>query len=228
MPTWLTRLESRLGPPESRWPSLIALFAIGLMYAALPSRLIGSERQFIEYIPLLMVAALAIPLSLTRRGHTGLNSGLAVALLVALTLFILLALGFLVNAALHDLLAPIELLTSAALLWPTNILIFSFWYWRLDAGGPHTRERSGRHENGDFLFAQLTMTPELLERTGQVGWKPAYIDYLFLAFNVSTALSPTDAAVLSRWAKLLMMLQSLISLTIIVLLAARAVNILGR
>ena len=67
----------------------------------------------------------------------------------------------------------------------------------------------------------------MLVREGQdSSWKPNFVDYLFLAFNTSTAFSPTDTAVLSRWAKLGMMVQSLISLTIVALLAARAVNIL--
>ena len=71
-----------------------------------------------------------------------------------------------------------------------------------------------KHEKGAFLFPQLTMAPELLESTGQTNWKPGYIDYLFLAFNSSTALSPADTAVLGRWAKMLMMLQASISFTI--------------
>jgi uncharacterized membrane protein len=67
----------------------------------------------------------------------------------------------------------------------------------------------------------------MLSRENQdCSWTPHFVDYLFLAFNTSTAFSPTDTAVLSRWAKLLTMLQSLISLTIIALLAARAVNVL--
>jgi hypothetical protein len=57
-------------------------------------------------------------------------------------------------------------------------------------------------------------------------WSPNFVDYLFLAFNTSTALSPTDVPVLSRWAKLLMMVQAMISLTVIVVLASRAINIL--
>jgi uncharacterized membrane protein len=72
-----------------------------------------------------------------------------------------------------------------------------------------------------FLFPQMTSKPG-----GDPSWVPNFVDYLFLAFNTSTAFSPTDTAVLSRWAKLGTMLQSLISLTIIALLAARAVNIL--
>jgi uncharacterized membrane protein len=70
------------------------------------------------------------------------------------------------------------------------------------------------------------MDPELKLAAGEHDWEPNFIDYLFLAFNTSTALSPTDVPVLSRWAKVLMMIQALISLLVIVLLAARAVNIL--
>jgi hypothetical protein len=72
----------------------------------------------------------------------------------------------------------------------------------------------------------MTMSEEALREAGQPDWSPNFIDYLFLAFNTSTAFSPTDAAVLAGWAKVLMMVQSLLSLLIIALLAARAVNIL--
>jgi uncharacterized membrane protein len=72
----------------------------------------------------------------------------------------------------------------------------------------------------------MTMSPEALKQTDQEQWSPDFVDYLFLAFNTSTAFSPTDVPVLARWAKILMMIQSLLSLLIIALLAARAVNIL--
>ena len=72
----------------------------------------------------------------------------------------------------------------------------------------------------------MTMSKGALREAGQEDWSPNFIDYLFLAFNTSTAFSPTDVPVLERWAKVLMMLQSLLSLLIIALLAARAVNIL--
>ena len=120
-----------------------------------------------------------------------------------------------------------SLLLSAAALWITNILVFASWYWRLDAGGPRARElRGGGHTDGAFLFPQMTLNPQTRHAMGEQDWSPNFVDYLFLAFNTSTALSPTDSPVLSRWAKLLMMLQSLISLATIALLAARAVNIL--
>jgi uncharacterized membrane protein len=118
----------------------------------------------------------------------------------------------------------VQLLRSAGSLWITNVLVFAVWYWRLDAGGPHQREKAKFHRRGAFLFPQMALHQESPAKPDS--WHPRFIDYLFLSFNTSTALSPTDTAVLSRWAKALMMLQSVISLTIVVLLAARAVNIL--
>jgi uncharacterized membrane protein len=116
---------------------------------------------------------------------------------------------------------PKALLRSAGALWIANILVFALWYWKLDGGGPLGRERSRGTLNSSFLF------PQMLSREGlDSSWTPHFVDYLFLSFNTSTAFSPTDTAVLSRWAKLGMMAQSLISLMIVVLLAARAVNIL--
>jgi uncharacterized membrane protein len=96
--------------------------------------------------------------------------------------------------------------------------VFASWYWRLDAGGPHQREVTGMHVEGAFLFPQMTLDDP--------DWIPGFVDYLFLAFNTSTAFSPTDVPVLSRWAKGMMMIQSIISFTTVALLAARAVNIL--
>jgi uncharacterized membrane protein len=119
---------------------------------------------------------------------------------------------------------PVQLLWSAGSLWMSNVLVFAAWYWRLDAGGPYKREKVTFHKRGAFLFPQMALHEEHPAKPET--WHPRFIDYLFLSFNTSTALSPTDTQVLSRWAKSLMMLQSVISLSIIVLLAARAVNIL--
>jgi len=116
---------------------------------------------------------------------------------------------------------PAAMLRSACALWITNILVFALWYWKLDAGGPLGRDRAKGRVKSSFLFPQM-----LTQVGGDPSWTPQFMDYLFLAFNTSTAFSPTDTAVLSRWAKAGMMLQSLISLTIVALLAARAVNIL--
>ena len=116
---------------------------------------------------------------------------------------------------------PQELLRAAAALWVANVLVFASWYWRLDAGGPNARDQRDAHDEGAFLFPQM-ITPWESDKN----WRPGFVDYLFLAFNTSTAFSPTDVPVLSRWAKLMMMVQALISLATVALLAARAVNIL--
>jgi uncharacterized membrane protein len=142
----------------------------------------------------------------------------------AVTTALVISLVLLVRALPAHKQQPVQLLRSAASLWISNMLVFAVWYWRLDAGGPHKREKIKFHDRGAFLFPQMALHQQSPTRPDS--WRPCFIDYLFLSFNTSTALSPTDTAVLSRWAKALMMLQSVISLSIIVLLAARAVNIL--
>jgi uncharacterized membrane protein len=108
------------------------------------------------------------------------------------------------------------LLRDAALLWVINVFTFAVWYWEIDGGGPGRRHRS-RHRSEDFLFPQASLVDH-------AGWTPGFLDYLFLAFNTSTAFSPTDTAVLSRRAKGLMMVQALLSLMVLAVLVSRAVN----
>ena len=209
--------------PEPRWPAIIAIVAVGGLYLALPSQLIVGPRWAFPVV-------VAILLLVTIVSHVGqhhlLNrmSGFAVSGVV--TLGMIASLILLIAALPAHKEAPGELLVSAASLWFTNILVFALWYWRLDAGGPHGRDSRFGHPDGAFLFPQMTMEPATKKKAGQHGWSPNFFDYLFLAFNTSTAFSPTDAPVLARWAKVMMMVQSLISLMVIALLAARAVNIL--
>ncbi len=208
---------------EPRWPAFIAIIAVGGLYTALPESLTLGPRWLFPSI----VSALLIPTIVSH--HTGrhrLNSIFGFAVVVVLTLGLIISVILLVGALPARKEAPQELLLSAASLWITNILVFALWYWRLDAGGPHQRDKTARHTNGAFLFPQMTMNEQALKEADQLDWSPNFIDYLFLAFNTSTAFSPTDAPVLARWAKILMMVQSLLSLLIIALLAARAVNIL--
>ena len=112
-----------------------------------------------------------------------------------------------------------SLLASGAVIWLGNVLVFSLFYWLLDSGGPLARYR-GEHPYPDFAFTQH-MSPEL----SPPGWRTQYADYLILALTTSTAFSPTDVMPMARWAKLTMSLQSLISLTVVGLVIARAVNV---
>jgi hypothetical protein len=145
-------------------------------------------------------------------------------LMSAVTFALVTSLLLLIRSLPLHTLTPAQLLQAAASLWISNVLLFAAWYWKLDGGGPYLRVQGNRHECGAFLFPQMALDEKSPAKPDI--WHPRFIDYLFLSFNTSSALSPTDTQILSRWAKLLMMLQSLISLTVIVLLAARAVNIL--
>jgi len=216
-----------LNPPknaEPRWPALVALLGAGGLYAALPSSLLVSGPRWL--LPALILSLL-VPTEITHhRGQHQLNQTLGYILTTVITLAMIGSLVLLITALTTHKIAPAELLRSAAALWLTNILVFASWYWRLDGGGPHERARIPGHADGAFLFPQMGMDPAAKFAAGEHEWEPNFVDYLFLAFNTSTALSPTDVPVLSRWAKALMMIQALISLVVIVLLAARAVNIL--
>lgn len=209
---------------EPRWPALLAMLALGGLYAALPSfLLVGGPR----WLLLAVVSVLLVPTIIShRRGVHSLSQRLGYILNGVVTVAMIGSLSLLIMALPAHKETPLQLLHSAAALWVSNILVFASWYWRLDAGGPHQRDLTPGHTDGAFLFPQMTMGSTAKIAAGKQKWSPNYIDYLFLAFTTSTALSPTDTPVLSRWAKILMMTQAMISLLVIGLLAARAVNIL--
>jgi len=220
MPTTET---PKTNPPEPRWPIVVALVAAGVLYLALPEPLsVGPH-----WLLLVIVLVLLVPTWLTQhRDPPLINKALGHTLSGVITVFMLWSLGRLIRGLFAHQESPATTLRSGALLWLTNVLGFASWYWRLDAGGPHGRARILGHQPDAFLFPQMSLgADEAKEKDGRP-WSPRFIDYLFLAFNTSTAFSPTDTAVLSRWAKPLHMIQSLISLSITLLLVGRAVNIM--
>jgi hypothetical protein len=209
---------------EPRWPNRVAMLAVAGLYAALPPNMLGVGPRWL--VPT-VVASLLVPISIThRRGNRSLNELLAYILNAVVTAAMILSLALLIKLVTEHQVTPAQLLRSAALLWSANVLVFASWYWHLDGGGPHERALTRGHTDGAFLFPQMTMHPEAKTAAGEDEWEPHFVDYLFLAFNTSTAFSPTDVPVLSRWAKVLMMIQASISLVVIALLAGRAVNIL--
>ena len=112
-----------------------------------------------------------------------------------------------------------SLLASGVLIWLGNCLVFGLLYWLLDSGGPRARYLHERRY-ADFAFTQQ-LSPEL----APPGWRPRYVDYLILGVTTSTAFSPTDVMPMAAWAKLTMALQSIVSLLVIGLVIARAVNV---
>ena len=205
---------------EPRWPALVALAALTGIFSALPESITLGPR----WVLFGLVAALLTPsLIALRLGHRRLNQLLGYAISSLVTAAMILSLLLLIRGLPAKAESPAQLLHGAAALWLSNVLVFALWYWRLDAGGPHGRERRSRHSDGAFLFPQMSeMHPDATARR----WSPQFIDYLFIAFNTSTAFSPTDTPVLSRWAKGLTMVQSLISLLIVAILVSRAIGLL--
>jgi Protein of unknown function (DUF1345) len=204
---------------EPRWPALVAGIAVAALYYWLPERLTPGPSWLGALAILLSLIAAAIT---HRAGKNKANRIAGITALCLITIGLAWSLGTLILGLPTKKEQPGELLRAAVVLWTSNVLVFASWYWRLDAGGPHSRDMRSHHEEGAFLFPQMTLPAQ--KRAPM--WKPGFVDYLFLAFNTSTAFSPTDVPVLSRWAKLLMMVQSSISLGTLAILAARAINIL--
>ncbi len=205
-------------PGVSRWQAVLAALLIGASYAALPEHL----RVGPSWLPLLLIVLLLAPLlAAHRRGAHDLAHWLGRALTGLITLLIGASTALLVARVPGQKTAGSPLLRDAALLWGGNILLFALWYWEIDGGGPGHRH-FGHYQSRDFAWPQFQQDP----RDAGGYWMPDFLDYLFLAFNTSTAFSPTDTLILSRRAKLLLMLQSLISLTVLAVLAARAINTL--
>jgi uncharacterized membrane protein len=214
-------MSNRPTAVEPRWPVILALAAVVVLHFSLPDMLSLGPNWLLVAVFAVLAALVSISHS---RGADGIASVGGLIMISSVTAAVIASLVLLIRFLPSHKESPVHLLQSAASLWISNVLVFAAWYWKLDAGGPSQRERTKNHELGAFLFPQMALHE--LSPAKPENWHPRFIDYLFLSFNTSTALSPTDTQILSRWAKALMMLQSLISLTIIVLLAARAVNIL--
>jgi uncharacterized membrane protein len=231
--------NDELGEPLL-WPAAAIVGAAGL-YADLPSRFIAgpgggafeSLRWIVPALTVLIILALGIirprgrlalaldwhprTMHLTRRRLAMANIAIVSA---ANSASIVLLIHLLLNGAYANASTASTLLRAAVHLWAVNVLLFGLWYWQLDGGGPLERP-SCVPADRDFLFPQQTEAV-LLER----GWRPLFLDYLYVSFTNATAFSPTDAMPLSRWAKMLMLVQSAISLALAVMVVARAVNIL--
>jgi hypothetical protein len=185
-----------------------------LAHAHLPAWLRGTEAERSWPVDLAVAAAILLQLALPRRLSLPPRELITLANGVSAAL---LADRIVRGHAGQDATA---LLVSGGCIYLTNVLAFSLWYWEHDRGGPFARTAARRH-HPDFLFPQMA-SPELASHE----WEPQYVDYLYLSFTNATAFSPTDTLPMSRWAKMLMAAQSIVSLVTVALVVARAVNIL--
>jgi len=212
-------------PGERRLPMALAVLTVAGLVLIVPEEFRLSNALHLAYCILLVVMLLILvigdPGRIDRESRwlrivTGALIGL-ITLLTALSAA-RLVLGILDQA---DFATPAQLLIIGGAIWTINIIAFALWYWHLDSGGPAARARGALTTQPAFVFPEQGI-PALIEQ----GWYPKFVDYLALSFNTALAFSPTDVAAIRHWPKLCMILESLISLVLVALVLARAVNVL--
>ena len=209
-------------PQRSYWPARLAVIAAILLYLLLPDRLIPGPRFVVPALEVVIVVVLSVFTPHRTTEQSPLRRGLATALIALVTLANLINLGLLVTSLLGGRVQNgRELIFSSIAIWLTNVIVFGLWYFELDRGGPVARHNP-LHREPDFLFPQMST-----QGAGRPDWAPAFVDYLYVSFTNATAFSPTDTMPLTMMAKGLMMVQAAASLLTVVLVAARAVNILN-
>ena len=213
------RQLSQLAISAAKWPPAAALITLLSLVALFPEKyglLPGWAKWPIWFVILvLIILSTFAHASPTLRRLEGPLTFWLLVLMTSLVSFDVVHLVDLVvsgDRVIHGL----PLLSTAFVLWISNLVIFSLWYWLLDRGGPDLRLR-GVRVPPDLQFPALADPPS-------PNWTPGFIDYVFFAFNTSMAFSPTDTAPVSARAKGLMMLQALLSLVTLAIAAARAVN----
>jgi hypothetical protein len=207
---------------ETRWTSAAAIALVAGLQFVLPARL--QVRPIYAFLgvelALLAILVLMNPRRLERRDP------LLRRLSLTLTALLFATVAWSGTALVVDLLnghsshSPGTLLRSGGTIYVTNVLVFALWFWELDRGGPVDRGQ-GISAFPDFLFPQM-QAGDLVSND----WEPTFLDYVYVSFTNVTAFSPTDTLPLSRWAKLLMMLQATLSVLLVVLVIARAINVL--
>jgi hypothetical protein len=210
---------------EPRWPVILTITGVIILVALLPGR-ITLFPLWLTYVVGVVVLAPTVAVGLTAAKAQWLRVERMVILLffVAMAVVNFANLGNLVGAMLHRSgeVSGLQLLASSIVVWTTNVLIFSLLYWQLDRGGPEARVNYAGLRP-DWLFPQEGAPTEDVSS----GWQPSFVDYLFLGYSTATAFSTTDVMPLTSRAKILMMIESTMSLAMVVVVGARAINILG-
>jgi hypothetical protein len=207
---------------EARWPMAAAVLAAIALTAVLPDSERAGPRWLLPVIEGLLLIALVVgdPGKIDRRSRT--LRVLSIVLVSVLVLGALWSTAALIGDLIHGgavTNSASELLEAGFAVWTLNIIAFALLYWELDAGGPAVRAHH-RSVHPDLAFPQH-LTPGIAPPS----WRPLFIDYLYLGFTNATALSPTDVMPLVPWAKITMAIQSVISIAILGLVVARAVNV---
>jgi hypothetical protein len=207
-----------IGRKELWHAQLVFLLAVILQFT-IPSHLRWGDKYTIAIIELILIGGIGITAPKRHISFKSFNRTVAVLLIGVVSFANLSSLGLVINGLLNG--SPVpgkQLVVAAFAIFITNIIVFSLWYWEIDSPG-----LSGLHSysrNKKFQF------PQNSDRSDD-SWRPTYFDYLYVSITNSTAFSPTDTMPLTHFAKSIMSTQALISLLTVVLVTARAVNILG-
>jgi uncharacterized membrane protein len=207
---------------EPRFQVTVAIAtAIGLMLA-LPSRVASHPRWVLPGLAALLLIGVFVARTARFERRTRVLRIASLSLIAVMSLSNAISGARLIvdlvrGAGIRD---PAQLLLTGGAIWLTNVIVFGVWYWEFDRGGPIQRA-AGAQPYPDFMFPQMT-SPEL----APADWEPGFVDYLYMSFTNAMAFSPTDVMPMTRWAKLTMLVQSLISVVTLLLVIARAVNIL--
>ena len=208
---------------EPRWPSATAIVAAIVLTILMPEDVRFGPSWLLPVIVSVLLAAhiAGDPGRIDRRTASlrALSIGLISVLVFGALWATVLLTTHLINGGSETNSAG-ALLEAGSTVWASNIIAFALLYWELDGGGAAERAHNPSSRTVDFAFPQQ-MSPEL----APLHWRPGFIDYLYLGFTNATAFSPTDAMPLAPWAKMTMTVQALISLVVLGLVIARAVNI---
>jgi len=208
---------------EARWPMAAAVLAVIILTVLLPRSLIVHPRWGVPIAEgiLLVAVIIADPGKIDRRSRPVRTLSVTlIVILVATTLWCTTQLIVQLIRGGPATQSGGALLAAGGIVWLSNCIAFGLLYWELDSGGPAVRAH-GLPAHPDFAFPQQ-LSPEIAPDN----WRPRFVDYLYLGFTSATAFSPTDAMPLRPWNKIAMMAQSMISLALLGLVIARAVNVL--
>jgi hypothetical protein len=214
--------ETAAARGERWWPVAIAVLVAATLHALLPPELQPFDVPWLPWVAFAILIALVIgdPGTINRR-----RTWLRVAMDVLIGLITLanayaaaaLVIGIVDNASFT---VPRELLFAGGVVWITNVIAFALWYWDLDRGGAAERAH-GTGRAPAFVFPEMQHHQHV-----PPGWTPRFVDYLAFSFATATAFSPTDVSAVKSWAKVLVVCESLLSLSLATIVIARAINIL--
>lgn len=210
---------------ERRLPMALAVVVAGGLSLLIPEDFRVSRELGLAYVVVLLLLLVVLivgdPGRIDREKRwLRITTGVMIAFITLSSMLavVRLVLGILEEA---DFATPGQLLAIGGVVWISNVIAFSLWYWHLDSGGPAARAHGTSSGLPAFQFPEEGIPAHV-----EAGWYPQYVDYLALSFNASTAFSPSDVSAVRHWSKLWLMTESLISLTLLALVLARAINVL--